>query len=83
MASEKVAIGCKRQGIEEIIRHGANGWLVEPESVDDLEYVMSKLMSDHSLRNNIAKAGRRTCLEGLTLSHQAQRFEAIYREIAG
>lgn len=82
MASERVAIGCKRQGIEEIIRHGANGWLVEPESVDELASAISRLLSDHLLRNAIAKAGRRTCLEGLTLLDQAKRFAAIYREVA-
>jgi len=80
MASEKVAIGCRGQGIEEIIQHGRNGWLVEPQSVDDLAGGLATLLSDGGLRSAIAARGRQTILNALTVAHQAERLAAIYRE---
>jgi glycosyltransferase involved in cell wall biosynthesis len=82
MASEKVAIGCRGQGIEEIIQHGRNGWLVEPQSVDDLVRGLATLLSERGLRKSIATRGRETILDGLTLAHQAERMAAIYSETA-
>lgn len=82
MASERVAIGCRRQGIEEVIQHGSNGWLVDPESFEDLATGLSALLSNSKLRTTIATRGRHTVLQGLTLAHQAERLAAIYGEVA-
>jgi len=82
MASERVAIGCRGQGIEEIIRHGINGWLSDPRSVGDLASGLARLLSDSNLRSTIATRGRLTILQGLTLAHQAARLVAIYGEVA-
>jgi glycosyltransferase involved in cell wall biosynthesis len=71
MASERVAIGCRGQGIEEVIQHGSNGWLVDPKSVEDLATGLSTLLSDSKLRTTIATRGRQTILQGLTLARQA------------
>lgn len=81
MASGKATVGCWRQGIEEIIKHKHNGWLVSPNDPEDLAAGLSALLSDASLRNNIAEEGRRTVLKGFTLSRQAEGLDAIYREI--
>jgi teichuronic acid biosynthesis glycosyltransferase TuaC len=83
MASERVAIGCTGQGIEEIIRHRVNGWLVEPKNMEDLALAISSLVSDQVLRKTLAKRGRQTIIEGLTISHQAKRLQMIYQETAG
>ena len=82
MASERVAIGCRGQGIEEVIQHGINGWLTDPRSVEDLASGLATLLSDSTLRTSIAKRGRHTILQGLTLAHQAARLAAIYGEVA-
>ena len=81
MASERVAIGCRGQGIEEIIEHGKNGWLVDPESSYDLATGLTTLLSNAAERDTIAVGGRQTILRGFTLAHQAERLGAIYREI--
>ena len=36
MSAERPAIACRGQGIEEVISHGENGWLIEPKNLDDL-----------------------------------------------
>jgi teichuronic acid biosynthesis glycosyltransferase TuaC len=82
MATGKATIGCRGQGIEEIIEHGANGWLVNPGDVKDLAHAFSELLPNPMLRNEIGNAARRTILQGFTLAHQAERLARIYRECA-
>ncbi len=80
MSSEKPVIGCRGQGIEEIIHHGDNGWLIAPEDVEELSSALSTLLENATLRKRIGSMARRTVLERLTLSHQAERLTQIYRE---
>ncbi|MFY9558895.1 MAG: glycosyltransferase [Terriglobales bacterium] len=80
MASGKVAVGCVGQGIEEIIQHGENGWLVPPEGREGLIDGLRILLRDDVRRRQIGAAARATIEHAFTLRHQAQRLEAIYRE---
>lgn len=83
MASGKVAVGCSGQGIEEIIRHGENGWLVPPEGQSELIEGLRVLLRDRVRRTQIGVAARATITQSLTLQHQAGRLLEIYREMAG
>ncbi len=80
MACGKVAIGCGGQGIEEIIHHGDNGWLVEPENPDELAAGLNTLLQNFELRESIGIRARRTIVKGFTLEHQAERLARAYRE---
>jgi teichuronic acid biosynthesis glycosyltransferase TuaC len=80
MASGKVAVGCRGQGIEEVIRHGENGWLVPAEGRQELIEGLRLLLKDEALRQRIGAAARDTILQSFTLGHQAQRLRAIYQE---
>lgn len=80
MSSEKPVIACKGQGIEEIVQHGNNGWLVEADNLHELISAISTLIEKLPLRRQIGKAARRTILQSLTSSHQAARLAAVYRE---
>jgi teichuronic acid biosynthesis glycosyltransferase TuaC len=80
MSSAKVAIGCRGQGIEEIIRHGQNGWLIHPDNVQELSTGLSMLLSDATLRNKIGCQARETVLQGLTIIHQAIQLRKVYEE---
>lgn len=82
MASGKPTIGCQGQGIDEVIEHVANGWLVSPCGVEDLAKALSTLLQDRQLRNKIGAQARGTVLREFTLAHQAQRLAGIYRECA-
>lgn len=79
MATAKPAIACRGQGIEEIICHQENGWLIEPEDVDDLVKGLLSLLVNVQLRNRLGQEGRRTIISGLTLAHQADRLNEVYR----
>ncbi len=83
MSAERPAIACRGQGIEEVIRHGENGWLIEPKNLTDLTAALHALLSDQPLREKLGRNGRQTVLQGYTLAHQASRLLSIYRESLG
>jgi len=83
MASGKVAVGCRGQGIEEVIRHGENGWLIPPDGLTELIEGLRTLLRDPDRRSQMGKAARDTILNGFTLRRQAQRLMQVYRECSG
>jgi hypothetical protein len=80
MSSGKAAIGCRGQGISEIIQHGTNGFLVGPDNERELTLAISMLLRDERRRKNLGVTARDTILDGLTLAQQAEKFDRIYRE---
>jgi glycosyltransferase involved in cell wall biosynthesis len=80
MSAGKPAIACRGQGIDEIIRHGNNGWLIEPDNVSELIAAITTLLGDVQLRQQIGEAARRTVLQRFTSSLQASELAAVYRE---
>jgi hypothetical protein len=83
MACGKPAVGCIGQGIEEVIRHCENGWLIPPNGLPELIEGLQILLRDRSRRLQIGTAARETILHGFTLQYQAQNLMAIYRECSG
>ena len=80
MACGKPVIACHGQGIEEIIEHGTNGWLIPVDGLDELVEGLSTLLHAADLSSRMGTAARETILNGLTLSDQAQRLADIYRQ---
>ena len=80
MSAAKPAIGCRGQGIAEIIQHGSNGFLVGPDNEKELTLAIAMLLRDEARRRNLGAAARDTILERLTLEHQAETLARIYRE---
>jgi len=80
MATGKAAIGCRGQGIEEVIEHGANGWLIDPGSLPGLTEALFELLGSSQMRDALGEAARSTILRDFTLNHQAERLVRIYRE---
>ena len=82
MSVGKPVIGCRGQGIAEIIRHGSNGFLVGPDNERELTLAMAMLLRDEPLRRNLGAVARDTILERLTLAQQAESLARIYGESA-
>ena len=80
MSTAKPVIGCREQGIAEIIRHGSNGFLVGPDNEKELTLALAMLLRDEPRRRNLARAARDTILDRLTLKDQAEGLVRIYRE---
>ena len=82
MSVGKPVIGCRGQGIAEIIQHGSNGFLVGPDNERELALALAMLLRDEPRRRNLGTAARDTILERLTLAHQAETLARVYRESA-
>ena len=80
MAAEKAVIACHGQGIEEVIQHGRNGWLIEPGDLLSLTGALAMFLENPELRRRIGEAARKTVVQGFTLAHQAARLAQLYRE---
>jgi teichuronic acid biosynthesis glycosyltransferase TuaC len=80
MSTGKPVIGCRGQGIAEIIQHGSNGFLVGPDNERELTLALAMLLRDESRRRNLGAAARDTILERFTLAQQAESLARIYRE---
>ena len=80
MSAGKPAIGCRGQGIAEVIQHGSNGFLVGPDNDKELALAIGLLLKDDARRRNISAAARDTIVERFTLAHQAGNLLRIYHE---
>ncbi|HUK25557.1 MAG TPA: glycosyltransferase [Terriglobales bacterium] len=80
MSAAKPVIACRGQGIEEIIEHGRNGYLVDSGDQDELAGALCLLLADGRRRAEVGAAARATILEGYTLTHQAGQLAQLYRE---
>ena len=83
MSTGKPVVGCRGQGIAEIIQQGLNGFLIGPDNEKELTLVLSLLLRDERRRRNLGVAARETIMDGFTLAHQAERLTRIYRECVG
>ena len=63
-------------------RRGAQIIEIEVRSLDELEQALLTLLRSPELSLQMGDAARRTVVNGLTLSHQAQQLAAIYREMS-
>ena len=80
MSTAKPAIGCRNQGIAEVIHDGWNGLLVGPDYQEELTQAISTLLRDEPARRKMGIAARDTILERFTLVHQAENLAQVYRE---
>ena len=80
MSAGKAVIGCRGQGIAEVIQHGSNGFLVGPDNEKELTLALAMLLRGRALRGRLGVAARDTILDRFTLAQQAQNLARIYRE---
>jgi glycosyltransferase involved in cell wall biosynthesis len=83
MATARPIIGCRGQGIEEIVSHDENGMLIQPDNLQEMVQALDILLKNAPLRKQMGIKARQTITEGLTLQHQAARLSALYRQCLG
>jgi glycosyltransferase involved in cell wall biosynthesis len=82
MAHALPVVASRVGGIPEAVLEGETGLLVPPEDPDALGAALARLAGDAALRRRMGAAGRARVLAGFTLRRSAERYEALYREIA-
>ncbi len=79
MACGKTVIGCRGQGIDEVVEHGKTGMLIPPGDGVALFDSLLILLRNAELRRRMGASARQVVLQKLTLQHQAERLCEIYR----
>jgi len=71
-------VGVKGQGIDSIIINGANGWLVEPKSIESIVDTLLAIHSHPEQSKAIAKRGKITVETHHRLTNLCNRLRSVY-----
>ncbi|MBQ8859890.1 MAG: glycosyltransferase [Ruminococcus sp.] len=80
MACGLPSVGCKNNGIDEIIEDGVDGFLIDVKNVDQIVESAEKLM-DNNVRSEMAKKARAKVESNYTWDASAKVVEDIYRKL--
>jgi sugar transferase (PEP-CTERM/EpsH1 system associated) len=80
MASGRAIIATNVGGIPEVIEHGINGLLVEPDNHRALTEAIIQLLRDKSLAKRISESARNKLMENFTLDKMTEKYKEIYQD---
>jgi len=81
MAHGIPVIGVKGEGIEDVIVHGENGFLVPPYDVDELTNTLDFLIKNPMKAKIIGERGKNTVLKEYTWSKNAEKTLTLYETL--
>jgi glycosyltransferase involved in cell wall biosynthesis len=76
-------IATRVSGSEDLITHGINGLLVEPEDYGGLAQALLTLLRDPLLAQRYAQAARATIEKHFSLNEVADKYVELYRQMVG
>jgi glycogen synthase len=68
-----------RSSGRELIRHGIDGWLCDPDNIEDLANHIAHLLESEALRHQFGEAGRRRIIEDFPYRSLLQETLDFYR----
>ncbi len=80
MASGTPVLATAVDGINEIVRHGENGWLVSARDRRSLVEALFGLVRDRKLRERLALEGRSDAVRRFSTDRFLNQIEAVYRD---
>ena len=80
MACGVPSVGCRENGIDEIIVDGENGYLVDNHNVEQIVDCIVALQ-DEQKHIEMRKAARKTVVENYTWTHAADILISIYEKV--
>lgn len=81
MAASVPVIAANRCGMPHMVREGQTGFLIDPESPDQIADRLARLVSSASLCKQMAETGRRVAEERFHPRAVAEKTAAVYRAI--
>ncbi|SDM56564.1 glycosyltransferase [Sediminibacillus halophilus] len=79
MSRGKAVVGCKGEGVEEIITDGVEGLLVSPQNTKDLVEKIKYLVDNPQLRLEMGKNGRFRVVKEFTWKKVARELGQVYQ----
>jgi len=67
-------------GIPELIENGKEGFLVEPENVEQLANALKILLQDENMRTKMGKRGRKKIEEKFNIHKEVEKLERVWKE---
>lgn len=80
MAAAKPVVATRVGGVPDLIRHGWNGMLAEPENADQLAQLVSDLLDDSRLAALLGKNGREFVKQQFTIQRMVDAVAPLYEE---
>lgn len=81
LAFSKPVIGSRRRGVPEMIRHGENGLLFEPDRPGELVEALRQLAGDATLRVRMGRAAQISAQPFLDRDGWIERYLEVYAGI--
>jgi glycosyltransferase involved in cell wall biosynthesis len=70
-------------GTPEVVQDGVSGFLTAPDQTRAMGEFLVRLASDRDLRQRMGEAGYRHVLENFGFERQTEKYELLYRRVAG
>jgi len=80
MVARKPIIASRTSGIPEAIVDGRTGLLTEPGDVGQLADALGRLLTDGTLRNDLAREAHAVALRSFTINAMVDAYETVYAE---
>ncbi len=81
MASGLANLSCFAVGVNDCLRDGENGLLVEPGDISAQAAALERLVTDHALRRRLARAGLEECRRVYSWDSVGRRIQDVYAEV--
>jgi len=81
MAAGKPVVATRVGAVPDIVRHGQDGWIVEPEDVASLADGIARLLRDPSAARRMGQTAQERVREAFSLARMADQVEAVYHEL--
>jgi ATP-binding cassette subfamily B protein len=83
MACGLATVACEGSGVDEVIEHGVDGWLVPPSDVDALAAALRHLLDDEALRERLGRAARARVVEEYDAERCLDQLVQVYAAARG
>lgn len=81
MAMECPVIATNYGGIPDVVEDGVNGYLFENKDIDGLKKLISKLLNDQQIRNQLIENGKKTAFDKYTMEKTIDGYEKYFESL--